>query len=64
MFALLTLDVARDAVAAQFTYGAPLSSVVTREVPAPRAPRARTAAAGLLHRVADALTPAEPSPAR
>ena len=64
MYALPTLDVARDAVAAQFTYGEPLSTVVTREVPAPRAPRTRAAAAGLLHRVADALAPAEPSPAR
>ena len=30
MYTLLTLDVARDAVADQFTYGEPLSSVVHR----------------------------------
>ena len=29
MFALLPVDVARDAVAAQFTYGAPLSTVLS-----------------------------------
>ena len=38
MFALLTLDVARDAVADQFTYGEPLSTVVRAEEHAPRAP--------------------------
>jgi hypothetical protein len=43
MYALLTLDVARDAVAEQFTYGEPLSSVVEadRLAPSPRAPAAR-----------------------
>ena len=64
MFALLTIDVARDAVADQFTYGAPLSTVVTREVPVPRAPRTRSAMSGVLHRFADVLAPAEHCPAR
>ena len=47
MYALLTLDVARDAVAEQFTYGEPLSSVVEAEELAPVAPRTRSALAGL-----------------
>ena len=59
MYALLTLDVARDAVAEQFTYGAPLSSVVEAEELAPVAPRTRTLLASLLHRVADLVTPRE-----
>ena len=42
MYALLTLDVARDAVADQFTYGEPLSTVVRAEEHAPRAPRTRS----------------------
>ena len=57
MYALLTLDVARDAVAEQFTYGEPLASVVEAEELAPVAPRTRSAVAGLLHRVADLVAP-------
>jgi hypothetical protein len=57
MYALLTLDVARDAVAEQFAYGRPLSSVVEAEELAPVAPRTRSAVAGLLHRVADLVAP-------
>jgi hypothetical protein len=63
MFALLTLDVARDAVADQFTYGEPLSTVVRAEEHAPRAPRTRSALSVLLHRAADLVGPAEYSPA-
>ena len=63
MYALLTLDVARDAVADQFTYGEALSAVVHAEEHAPRAPRTRFVAARLLHRTADLLTPADYSPA-
>ena len=44
MYALLTLDVARDAVAEQFSYGEPLSSVVEAEELAPVAPRTRSRA--------------------
>lgn len=57
MYALLTLDVARDAVAEQFTYGEPLSSVVEAEELAPVASRTRTALARLLHRTADLVAP-------
>ena len=64
MYALLMLDVARDAVADQFTYGEPLATVVHREELAPRAPRTRSVAARVLHRAADLLTPADYSPAR
>ena len=63
MYALLTLDVARDAVAEQFTYGEPLASVVEAEELAPVAPRTRSALAGLLHRVADLVAPRAWSPA-
>jgi hypothetical protein len=63
MYALLTLDVARDAVAEQFTYGEPLSSVVEAEELAPVAPRTRSALAGLLHRVADLVAPRAWNPA-
>ena len=63
MYALLTLDVARDAVADQFTYGEPLSTVVRPEEHAPRAPRTRSLLSGALHRVADLLAPADYSPA-
>ena len=63
MYALLTLDVARDAVAEQFTYGEPLSSVVEAEELAPVAPRTRTALARLLHRMADLVAPRAWSPA-
>ena len=62
MYALLTLDVARDAVADQFTYGEPLSTVVRPEEHAPRAPRTRSLLSGALHRVADLLAPADYSP--
>ena len=57
MYALLTLDVARDAVAEQFAYGEPLASVLEAEELAPVAPRTRSALAGLLHRVADLVAP-------
>jgi hypothetical protein len=57
MYALLTLDVARDAVAEQFTYGEPLSSVVEAEELAPVAPRTRTALARLLRRTAELVAP-------
>ena len=40
MYALLTLDVARDAVAEQFAYGEPLASVLEAAELAPVAPRA------------------------
>jgi hypothetical protein len=63
MYTLLTLDVARDAVAEQFTYGEPLSSVVEADEPAPIAARTRSALAGLLHRVADLVAPRAWSPA-
>jgi len=63
MYALLTLDVARDAVAEQFTYGEPLSSVVEAEELAPVAPRTRTALAGLLRRTADLVAPRAWNPA-
>ena len=63
MYALLTLDVARDAVAEQFTYGEPLASVVEAEELAPVAARTRSALAGLLHRVADLVTPRAWGPA-
>ena len=59
MYALLTLDVARDAVAV----GELLSSVVEAEELAPVAPRTRSALAGLLHRVADLVAPRAWSPA-
>ena len=64
MYALLTLDVARAAVADQFSYGEPVPDAVTREGPAPSAPRTRFALSGLLHRLADTLAPAECSTAR
>jgi hypothetical protein len=64
MYALLTLDVARDAVAEQFAYGEPLSSVVEAEELSPVAPRTRSALSALLHRVADLVAPRECSPAR
>ena len=63
MLTLLPLDVARDAVADQFTYGEPLSTVVHPEEHAPRAPRTRFVAARLLHRVADLVAPRAWSPA-
>ena len=65
MYALLTLDVARDAVADQFTYGGPLADVVAPDH-APVAPRTRSLLATTLHRLADAVTPAPAhySPAR
>ena len=63
MYALLTLDVARDAVAEQFTYGEPLASVLEAAELAPVAPRTRSALAGLLHRVADLVAPRAWSPA-
>jgi hypothetical protein len=66
MYALLTLDVVRDAVAEQFTYGEPLSSVLEAEELAPIAPRTRSALSAVLHRLADlvaprGLTPAHPA---
>jgi hypothetical protein len=64
MYSLLTLDVARDAVAEQFTYGEPLSSVVEAEEPAPVAPRTRSALSAVLHRVADLVAPRAFTPAR
>jgi hypothetical protein len=63
VYALLVLDVARDNVADQFTYGEPLSAVVHPEEHAPRAPRTRSVLSGALHRVADLVAPAEYSPA-
>jgi hypothetical protein len=60
MYALLTLDVARDAVAEQFAYGEPLASVVEAD---DVAPRTRSALAGLLHRVADLVAPPAWGPA-
>ena len=63
MYALLTLDVARDAVAEQFAYGEPLASVLEAAELAPVAPRTRSALAGLLHRVADLVAPRAWSPA-
>jgi hypothetical protein len=57
MYALLTLDVARDAVAEQFAYGEPLSTVVEAEELAPVAPRTRTALASALRYLADVVTP-------
>lgn len=41
MHSLLTLDVARDAVAQQFTYGEPLSSVFEAEETEPGTARNR-----------------------
>ncbi len=66
MHALLTLDVARDAVADQFAYDRPLADVVTPDDHAPVAPRTRSLLAATLHRLADAVTPAPArySPAR
>lgn len=63
MYSLLTLDVTRDAVADQFTYGEPLSSVVEADEPAPVAPRTRSAVASVLHRVADLVAPRAYNPA-
>ena len=63
MYSLLTLDVVRDAVADQFTYGEPLSSVVEAEELAPVAPRTRSALASALRRVADLVAPHTWSPA-
>ncbi|MEO5709369.1 MAG: hypothetical protein ABIQ59_06075 [Nocardioidaceae bacterium] len=63
MHSLLTLDVARDAVAEQFTYGEPLCSVVEAEELAPLAPRTRSALASVLHRVANLVAPRAYSPA-
>jgi hypothetical protein len=63
MYSLLTLDVVRDAVADQFTYGEPLASVVEAEELAPVAPRTRSALASALHRVADLVAPRTWSPA-
>ncbi len=57
MFALLTLDVARDAVARQFCHDEPAEAALT-SVPAPRVPRTRSALSGVLHRAADAVAPA------
>jgi hypothetical protein len=63
MYSLLTLDVARDAVAEQFTYGEPLSSVVEAEELAPVAPRTRSALSAVLHRVAELVAPRAYAPA-
>lgn len=63
MYSLLTLDVTRDAVADQFTYGEPLSSVVEADEPAPVAPRTRSDVASVLHRVADLVAPRAYNPA-
>ena len=62
MYALLTLDVARDAVADQFTYGEPLRRSSSRGA-RPARPAHPVAAARALHRVADLLAPADYSPA-
>ena len=61
MFALLTIDVARDAVAAQFDYAEQPAPAATG--PTPRAVRTRFALSVLLHRAADLVGPAEYSPA-
>jgi hypothetical protein len=56
MFALLTLDVARDLVSRQFAHDEPAEPRLT-SAPAPRAPRTRSALSGVLHRAADAVAP-------
>ena len=57
MYALLTLDVAREAVAWQFAHDEPVEPALV-PAPAPRAPRTRSALSGVLHRAADAVAPA------
>ena len=60
--ALFPVDVARDAVAAQFDYGEPLEIVVAAE-PARRPHHTRYALSTVLHRIADSVAPDEYSPA-
>ena len=57
MYALPTLDVVRNAVAQQFAYGEPLSTVVQAEELAPVAHRTRTALGSALRYLADVVTP-------
>ena len=75
MTTLLPLELARDAVAAQFAYDEhPVPTVANpragdpvaraHRVPGTRARRTRTRVAGVLHRAADAVAPAECSPVR
>lgn len=57
MSALLTLDLARDAVAGQFTHDEPAAPALT-SAPTPRARRTRSVLARVLHRAAEAVAPA------
>jgi hypothetical protein len=60
MYALLTVDVARNAVADQFRYDEPTAPSTRAEE---RAPRTRSLLSHALHRAADRLAPADYSPA-
>ena len=63
MYVLPAIDLARDAVARQFTYAEAPSDVAAVEVRPSRAPRTRSALAGALHRAAERVAPTECSPA-
>ena len=64
MYNLIAFDMARDAVAAQFTYDEPRSTPLPVLATRPAASHTRARLAGVLHRVADAVAPATYSPAR
>jgi hypothetical protein len=60
MSTFLPVGLARDAVAAQFSYS---DEPAAAEPQTRRAPRTRSAMAGVLHRLGDLVAPAEQHPA-